>query len=174
MSTERTRAAGRATRCLVAAGALLSVLVAATPAEAAAAVGRFTTLPAGETLGLEIDGVAVVWRTPTGTGGTVVVRGLVPAHTYAAHLHNQPCMLGLGGTHYKDVPSGVGEPPNELWFSSSRDPLAGVTANRVGMARGSGAVDWVARPEAQSIVIHQVVPATGTSGGPKIACADLE
>jgi len=165
---------GRVRKSLIAVGALAMVLVPGSPAEAATSVGRFTTLPAGDGLGLEIDGVAILRRTPDGTWGRVVLRGLDAGLVYAAHLHKQPCGLGSGGTHYRDVPTGAGTPPNELWFSSSDDPFGGVTANRGGVARGSGSVDWVARPEAQSVVIHQVVPATGTSGGPKIACADLE
>ena len=174
MSTHGARPAGRVRRSLIAVGALAAVLVPGSPAEAATSVGRFVPLPAGETLGLEVDGVAVLRRTADATSGRVVLRGLDPGMVYAAHLHNQPCGLGAGGSHYKDDTAGAGAPPNELWFSSSDDPFAGVTANRGGVARGSGAADWVARPEAQSVVIHQVVPATGTSGGPKIACADLE
>lgn len=174
MSRYGIRSAGRVRKSLIAVGALVTVLVPGSPAEAATSVGRFSTLPAGDGLGLEVDGVAVLRRTSDGTSGRVVLRGLDPGLVYAAHLHNQPCGLGAGGSHYKDVTTGVGAPPNELWFSSSDDPFAGVTANRGGVARGFGAVDWVARPEAQSVVIHQVVSATGTSGGPKIACADLE
>ena len=173
MTTHGSRRAGRLRTSLIAAGALLAVLVPGSPADAATTVGRFATLPAGEGLGLEIDGVAVLWRTADATTGMVVVRGVEPGLVYAAHLHNQPCGLGAGGTHYKNVTTGVGAPPNELWYSSSGDPFAGVVANRAGVARGSGGADWVARPEAQSVVIHQIVPATGTSGGPKIACADL-
>jgi len=150
------------------------VLVPGSPAEATTNVGRFTTLPAGDVLGLQVDGVAVLRRTSDGTLGRVVLRGLDPGLVYAAHLHNQPCGLGAGGSHYKDVTTGVGAPPNELWFSSSDDPFDGITANRGGVARGFGAAEWVARPEGQSVVIHQVVSATGTAGGPKIACADLE
>lgn len=174
MSRDGVRSAGRVRKSLLAVGALATVLVPGSPAEAAASVGRFTNLPAGDGLGLEVDGVAILRRSADGTSGRIVLRGLVPGRVYAAHLHNQPCEPGAGGSHYKDAASGVGEPPNELWFSSSDDPTAGVTANRGGVARGSGAADWVARPEAQSVVIHQVVPATGTSGGPKIACADLQ
>ena len=174
MSKIGVRSAGRVRKSLIAVGALATVLVPGSPAEAATSAGRFTTLPAGEDLGLHVNGVAVLRRTADGTSGRVVLRGLDPGLVYAAHLHNQPCGLGAGGTHYKDVTSGAGAPPNELWFSSSDDPFAGITANRGGVARGFGAVDWVARPEAQSVVIHQVVAATGTSGGPKIACADLE
>lgn len=174
MSGNGVRSTGRVRKSLLAVGALATVLVPGSPAEAATSVGRFTTFAAGADLGLEVDGVAVLRRTWDGTSGRVVLRGLDPGLVYAAHLHNQPCNLGAGGSHYKDEPAGIGAPPNELWFSSSGDPFAGVTANRVGVARGFGAVDWVARPEAQSVVIHQVMPATGTSGGPKIACADLE
>lgn len=174
MSRNRVRSVGPVKKSLVAVGALAMVLAPGSPAEAATSVGRFTTLPAGAGLGLDVDGVAIMRRTPDGTSARVVLRGLDPGLVYAAHLHNQPCGLGAGGTHYKDVTTGGGTPPNELWLSSSDDPFAGVSANRGGVARGFGAVEWVARPEAQSIVIHQVVPATGTSGGPKIACADLE
>lgn len=173
MSTTGARA-GRV-KSLVAMGALAAVLLPGSPAEASASVGRFSNLPAADALGLEIDGVALLRRSAHGTTGLVVLRGIEPGRVYAAHLHNQPCALGAGGTHYKHDMTGVGAPPNELWFSSSDDPTEGVRAHhRAGVARGDGAVDWVARPEARSVVIHQIVPATGTSGGPKLACADLE
>jgi hypothetical protein len=175
MSRYEVRSAGRVSKALFAVGALVTVLVPGSPAEAATSVGQFTTLAAGHDLGLDVGGVAILRRSADGTWGTVVLRGLDPARVYAAHLHNQPCTVGAGGGHYKnEVTSSVVRPPNELWFSSSDDPFAGVTANRGGVARGFGAADWVARPEAQSVVIHQVVAATGTAGGPKIACADLE
>lgn len=173
MSAHGVRGAARAKRSLVVMGVLAAVIVPGSPADAATTVGRFETLPAGTGRGLEIDGVALLHRGRRGTTGRVVLRGLEPGLVYAAHMHNQPCGLGAGGTHYKDDPAGVGAPPNELWFSASDDPTAGITARRGGVAWGSGSVDWVARPEAQSVVIHQVVPATGTSGGPKLACADL-
>jgi hypothetical protein len=173
MSTDRLRSR-RIRKSLLALGALMTVLVPGSPAEAATSLGRFTTLPAGEDRDLDVDGVAILRRTAGGTWGRVVLSGLEPGLVYAAHLHNQPCGLGAGGSHYRDVTTDVGAPPNELWFSSSDDPTAGVYANRGGTGRGVGAVDWVARPEAQSVVIHQVVAGTGTSGGPKIACADLE
>jgi len=173
MSAHGVRAAGRITRSLVVVGVLAAATVPGSPAEASTSVGRFETLPAGTALGLEIGGLARVHRSSEGTTGRVVVRGLEPGLVYAAHMHNQPCSANAGGAHYRDDMNGVGAPPNELWFSSSDDPTAGITARRSGVARGSGAVDWVARPEAQSVVIHNVVPATGTSGGPKLACADL-
>jgi hypothetical protein len=44
----------------------------------------------------------------------------------------------------------------------------------VGVAHGRRSADWVARPEAQTVVIHFIPPGGTTAGGPRIACADLE
>jgi hypothetical protein len=136
--------------------------------------GTFQTLPDGAAMGLEIQGFAELVRGTSDTRGKVVVRGLDPGTTYAAHLHNAPCSAANpGGAHYKDDPAGPAMPPNELWFSSSDDPMAGVTANAGGVAHGRGDADWMARPEAQSVVVHHIPPGGTTAGGPKIACADL-
>ena len=114
-------------------------------------------------------------RDDSGTHVKVVVRGLYASTTYAAHLHNAPCSAANpGGAHHRDDPLGPGTSPNELWFSSTEDPLAGITANPAGVAHGRGQADWVGRPEAQSVVIHVIPPGGGTAGGPKIACADLD
>ena len=177
MNTDKPRAGGRrALRvCAMGVAALAGVVVVpASSAVAETTVGRFSTLPAGEDMGLEIRGVAVLHRSWDGTSGRVIVRGLEPDVTYASHLHNAPCSVNLGGGHYQDVPGGLAEPPNELWFSSTDDPFAGITANRGGLARGTGWADWEARPEAQSVIIHAIPPGGSTAGGPKIACADLE
>jgi hypothetical protein len=158
-------------------GAVAIVTLCALPSAAGAVSktrGSFQTLPDGVAMGLEIEGVAQLARDDSGTHGKVVVRGLDPGTTYAAHLHNAPCSAANpGGAHYKDDPSGPALPPNELWFSSTEDPLAGITANPGGVAHGRGVADWVARPEAQSVVIHAIPPGGSTAGGPKIACADL-
>jgi hypothetical protein len=125
-------------------------------------------------MGLTIEGIAQIIRSEDGTAVKAVVRGLEPDTTYAAHLHNAPCSdPNPGGGHYKDDPAGPSEPPNELWLSSTGDPTAGITANSGGVAKGRGTADWVARPEAQSVVIHSIPPGGTTAGGPKIACADL-
>jgi hypothetical protein len=137
--------------------------------------GTFQTLPDGAAMGLEIDGFATLTRSDAGTEGKVVVRGLESATTYAAHLHNAPCSdANPGGAHYKNDPAGPAMPPNELWFSSTDDPMFGIRANSAGVAHGRGSADWVARPEAQSVVVHYIPPGGTTAGGPKIACADLE
>ena len=136
--------------------------------------GTFQTLPDGAVMGLQIEGIAALTRSDDNTFAKIVVRGLEPGVTYASHLHNAPCAApALGGSHYRDDPLGVAMPPNELWLSSTADPMAGITANEDGVAHGRGSADWVARPEAQSIVIHFIPPGGTTAGGPKIACADL-
>jgi hypothetical protein len=159
-----------------AAGALALVVVAAAPAAAGAAKNRgtFSTLPDGAAMGLEIEGFATITRGADGTVVKAAVRGLEPTTTYAAHLHNAPCAAqALGGGHYQNEPGGAAVPPNELWLSSTDDPMAGIRTNAGGVAHGRGSADWVARPEAQSVVIHFIPPGGSTAGGPKIACADL-
>jgi hypothetical protein len=131
-------------------------------------------LPDATAMGLEIEGFAQITRTDAGTEVKVVVRGLEPATTYAAHSHDAPCSAASpGGGHYKNDPAGPSAPPNELWLSSRDDPTAGIRSNFGGVAHGRGSADWVARPEAQSVVIHYIPPGGTTAGGPKIACADL-
>lgn len=134
--------------------------------------GTFAPLPAAGDL--DIDGTAQLVRDDDGTSLKVKVRGLEPGVTYAAHLHNAPCgAANPGGGHYKHDPAGASAPPNEVWASSTDDPLAGITANNGGVAQGRGSATWVARPEAQSVVIHSIPAGGTTAGGPKIACADL-
>jgi hypothetical protein len=52
---------------------------------------------------------AMTWA---GTALAIVVRGLEPATTYAAHLHDAPCSAANpGGGHYKNDPAGGAPPP---------------------------------------------------------------
>ena len=92
--------------------------------------GTFRTLPAGEQLGLQIGGFARITRGLDGTEVRALVFGLDGRRTYGAHLHNAPCSAAdPGGMHYKHDPAGAAMPPNELWLSSTDDPLAGITSN---------------------------------------------
>lgn len=137
--------------------------------------GVFRTLPEGTAMGLRIRGFALIVRGTRGTRVKALAWGLRPRTTYGAHLHNAPCSEpgNPGGGHYMHDPAGPAMPPNELWLSSTADPMAGITSNAIGLAFGRGSADWVARPEAQSVVIHHIPPGGTTAGGPKIACADL-
>jgi len=154
--------------------AMLALVLATGAAAATQERGKFTTLPAGEQLGFTIEGHAQIKRTADATFVKIVVRGLEPGVTYAAHLHNAPCSVNQGGGHYRNDPAGPAVPPNELWLSSTDDPLAGITANAGGVAHGRGSADWIARPEAQAVVVHFIPPGGTTAGGPKIACADFD
>ncbi len=136
--------------------------------------GGFVTLPDGAAAGLDIHGKATIKRSRGATHVTVHVRGLASRTRYAAHLHNDTCSAANpGGGHYKHDPAGAPTPPNELWLSSTRDPMAGISSNPAGVARGRGSAPWVARPEVRSVVIHAIPSGGTTAGGPKIACADL-
>ena len=165
----RRRVGGAA---LVAAG----VVAFAVPAGAAKRQkGEFETLPAGSEAGLTIDGKAELKRTKKGTEVKLHVGGLRPDTTYAAHLHNDACSAANpGGGHYMNDPAGDHMPPNELWISSTGDPMAGITTNGHGDAHGRGRADWVARDDARSVIIHAIPEGGTTAGGTKIACADLE
>ena len=171
MNAKSGRTLRRIRNAAVAVGALgVVVVLPASPADAAASYGQFGGLG-----GNEVEGVAVLNRSGSGTHGVIVVRGLAPGVTYAAHLHNAACSAdNPGGGHYQDTAGAGTTPPNELWFSSTRNPLAGITANAAGVAVGRGSADWVARPEARSVVIHAIPAGGSTAGGPKIACADLD
>ena len=177
MSGAVRRGTARATKVVAAVTLAAAVVLTGTGAEAALDSGTFNTTSAGATLGYDVKGTARIIRGGNRTVVTVVVRGLEPGATYAAHLHNLPCGNtgpgGPGGGHYAHNPQGPPHPPNELWLSSTPDPMAGITANRRGVGIGRGSAPWVARPEAQAVVIHVVPPGGSTAGGPKIACADL-
>jgi hypothetical protein len=73
-------------------------------------------------------------------------------------VHNAPCAVGNGGGHYQHVVGGPVDVANEIW--------PGFTTNASGHGNGHAANDFWARPEAQSVVIHD-------TDGARIACADL-
>jgi hypothetical protein len=124
--------------------------------------------------GPDVRGTASIARTPTSTFVEVVVTGLEPGVNYTAHLHEGTC-TNPTSAHYKNDPNGVSEPPNELWPSDDlTDPLAGLTADENGEARGFGIADWVARPTARAIWIHEPPDdPNDPHAHARIGCADL-
>ena len=143
------------------------VLAAAAPArsteDAELTWGRFETLSAGELRGFDVRGAALMVRAPAGGGTTVVlvrVRGLHAEYsTYPAHVHNAPCADG-GGGHYQHEIGGAVDAVNEIWPT--------VSSNGAGRGRGFAVHGNWARPDAQSIVIHD--PGDTSE---RLACADL-
>ena len=122
--------------------------------------GDFSTYAAGPGLGYQISGHATMTRTADGkTIVSVHAIGLLPNTAYGVHVHNKACGDSLGGGHYQDVVGGAVDAVNEIW------PL--FTTNAAGIGNGNAVNAFVARPEAQAVVIH-------APGGARIACADLE
>jgi hypothetical protein len=142
----------------------LVLLAASLPALANGAQvtqGDFASFASGPSLGYDIVGQAQMVRTADGrTIVTVHLSGLHPGVAYGAHVHNLPCGVSNGGGHYQHVVGGPVDPINEIW--------PGFTANAAGIGSGNATNDFTARPEAQSVVVHDP-----DAGNARIACADL-
>lgn len=127
------------------------------PGEVSKIRGALSTFSAGLTRGFDISGDVTIERTGDATRVTVKAAGLAPDSSYGVHVHNAPCAAG-GGGHYQDLVGGPVDAINEIWPR--------VTTGPNGKGHGNAEVAWVARAEAQSVVIHD-------SDGARIACADL-
>lgn len=120
-------------------------------------VGEMKTTDAGKVAGWNILGRSMIVR-DTQTGETTAylhANGLTVATMVMAHVHDQPCSLG-GGAHYKIDPSvTTAIESNEIWpmFTPAAD----------GSGSGLAKVNHFARPEAQTVVIHDAANA-------RIAC----
>ena len=130
--------------------------------------------PGEEEPELDVRGTAQIVRTETSTFVEIFVTGLEPGVTYTAHLHEGTC-TNPTSAHYKDDPAGPDAPPNELWPSDDpTDPTAGLTADETGTAEGFGIADWVARPSARAVWIHEPpVDPNDPHAHARIGCADL-
>jgi hypothetical protein len=141
---------------------VLAVSVAVVLAGAQVTQGDFHTYASGSSLGYDISGHAQMERVPSGkTIVKVHIAGLQPGVTYPVHVHNQPCNVDNGGGHYQHEVSGPVDAVNEIW--------PGFTTNNAGVGNGKATHAHIARPEAQSIVVHDP-----NASGARIACADLE
>lgn len=115
----------------------------------------------GLSRGRILSGKAQMERTANSTTKiSLSVSGLLPSTMYVPHVHERPCNISGGGGHYKIDPtiSAVIE-SNEIWLAFTTDATGSGSVNREIM--------HMARPEAQSIVIHDP-----TDAG-RIACVDL-
>jgi hypothetical protein len=91
---------------------------------------------------------------------TVSVSGLLPNTSYVPHVHDRPCHINAGGGHYKiDYSIAAAVETNEIWPRFVTDAT--------GLGTGNVTVRHLARPEAQSIVLHDPVDAA------RIACMDI-
>ncbi len=165
------RSAARSVAALaVGMGAMVTMNIPAGAADHVSLHGTFDTTAAGVAAGYRVSGAAKLTVGADGTVADVNIAGLAPGTHYGSHLHNGTCESG-GGGHYQDAPGGATTPPNELWLTTSDDPVGGLDPNRGGVAHATGAAAWEARlasdgTNARSIVVH-------APGGARIACADL-
>ncbi len=121
--------------------------------------GHFVTTSDGLQRGLSLQGNALMARSTKSTEVSLQIFGLPQGGQFMSHVHNLPCGTQAGGSHYKIDPAVTdAQEANEIWFTLS--------TSTNGYAIGVKKIASVARPEAQSIVIHD-------TDGVRIACADL-
>ena len=145
---------------VLAAGLALLALAASALAQGAHVTsGSFHTYASGPSLGYEVSGRAQMVR--TADGKTIVQVHLSGLHPHVTHVHNLPCSVNSGGGHYQHIVDGPVDAVNEIW--------PGFTTNAAGNGNGNATNDFTARPEAQSVVIHDP-----DAGNARIACADLQ
>lgn len=169
----------RARRTMFVAAALAAGVTGVVTTGGAAAVpphesfhGVFQETATGAGLGYDISGSAKMTVGDDSTAVKVNVAGLDPAKTYGSHLHDGTCATG-GGGHYQDVEGGAVTPPNELWLSSSDNPMGPLVPNPGGVTHGAGSADWAARTDSPAPVTNALSVVVHEPGGARIACADL-
>jgi hypothetical protein len=122
--------------------------------------GDFVPFAAATADEQNVGGTATLVRSAAGTDVTLAVTGLDPAGTYAAHVHALPCAVTDADGHYKIDPTNTAtDEANEIWPVFGDGGMASVTTSHI------------ARPDAQSVVIHRTD--LGVTPAPKVACADL-
>lgn len=108
----------------------------------------------------ELTAEATMTRYTSGYTRVAIAVAGVPPHTdLGIHVHNRPCTVEEGGGHYK-LDESVEEAleDNEIWLN--------LTVEDDGSASRSTTIKHLARPEAQSIVLH-------ADDGLRLACIDL-
>ncbi len=88
------------------------------------------------------------------------VAGLHADEKYPSHVHNLPCEEKGGGGHYQNEQGGKVDAVNEIWLT--------FTTNGAGAGSKEASHGHIARPDAQSIVIHDSTPDKA-----RIACINL-
>ena len=122
--------------------------------------GTFAPFASAAATDKNIAGTATMVRDTAMMKTTVTLdpMGLDMGSMYMAHVHQFPCAVTTAGGHYKIDPTNMmTDMNNELWPSlMSSMPLTSMQ---------------VARPDAQSVVIHRMD--STMMSPPKVACADL-
>jgi Cu-Zn family superoxide dismutase len=114
-------------------------------------------------------------------GATTSVRlrvsGLLPNHTYGAHVHTKPCgrTPDASGPHYQNVKDPKKPSTDPAYANSENEVWLDFTTDARGRASAASRHHWRFRPRAaRSLVIHEHGTATkhGKSGtaGARLAC----
>lgn len=122
-------------------------------------IGEMKTTETGLAAGADITGRMMMVRDTMGsTESFIHASGLPVSASAMAHVHDQPCALG-GGGHYKIDPSITQAlESNELWPT--------IMTGADGAGSGHNHAMHIARPEAQSMVIHD-------AAGARVSCGVL-
>lgn len=124
--------------------------------------GMVVTTPAGGERNYAVTGKASMIRTPNEkTTVDLQVAGLHADEKYPSHVHNLLCEEKGGGGHYQHEKGGKVDAVNEIWLT--------FTSNDAGIGSAKGSHSHMARPDAQSIVIHDSTPDKA-----RIACINLQ
>ena len=124
--------------------------------------GSVVTTAAGAERNYTVTGDASMVRTPKNkTMVNLDVAGLHANEKYPSHVHNLPCEEKGGGGHYQHKKGGNVDAANEIWLT--------FTTNNSGAGSQEARHTHLARPDAQSIVIHD-----STSDKARIACLNLK
>ncbi len=122
--------------------------------------GSVMTTSAGTERNYAITGDASMIRSSMKTIVDLNVGGLHASEQYPSHVHNLPCEEKGGGGHYQHDTGGKVDAINEIWLT--------FTANDAGVGSKEASHGNTARPDAQSIVIHD-----STSDKARIGCINL-
>ena len=122
--------------------------------------GQFVMLQEGRKKSLHVAGWVQMVRRPDGyTDLSLYLEGLKPDSSYPVYIHTQPCEQGAGAPYKINPYQQETSPRNTI--------RALIKSNRRGIARTKLKIKHWARPEAQSLVIHD--PRDNSN----LACADI-
>ena len=133
------------------------------PCESEYEGGQFSFLSTYNSTDTSVSGRAQMRRKDGKTTVKLSVQGLDAGEYFAAHVHTASCASG-GSGHYMNDPDGLVDKWNEIWPSFD--------TSDTGLGYAETEHDYVARPDALSVIIHDTPNATSGSGD-KMLCADL-
>lgn len=133
---------------------------------------RYDTRLVPEGAAVSLVSMSVAGRTRT----VLIVRGLVPHHTYGTHLHANACGPDpdAAGPHYQQR---VGAPDDPDFADRRNEVWVDVRTNRHGAGVAVARNPWEYRAAPGAVVLHanatSTDPDTPGQAGPRVACVTL-